>query len=75
MISPGIKVISELTLLGAPMTENSIRTVLEKKKIQLKILFQRLTELDNNHIAFHILRNCSSFLFEFNDLFGASTPL
>lgn len=59
-VSPGILVVNELTLLGAPISENSFATVFNKKLRQLKLLFDRLEELDNYHISYYILKNCCS---------------
>lgn len=59
-ISPGIIVVNELTLLGAPITENAFINVFNKKLRQLRLLFERLTDLDNYQIAYYLLKNCLS---------------
>lgn len=40
--------------------DNASRKVFRKKLNELKLLFQRLDELDNYHIAFYVLKNCFS---------------
>lgn len=57
-ISPGICIINEFTLLGTSITDNAFDKVFNKKLSELKLLFERLRELDNYHIAFYILKNC-----------------
>lgn len=57
-LSPGIKVITEdLELLGAPLTKLSTKKILSKKKSQLSILLERLSDL-NHLIAYYILKHC-----------------
>lgn len=56
--SPGICIVNEFTLLGAPISDNAIGSVFTKKLSELKLLFERLLELENYHIAFFILKNC-----------------
>lgn len=52
---PGIKVISELTLLlGAPITQNA---VFHKKIVEMELLISRLDIL-NKHVAYFILKHC-----------------
>ena len=55
----GIKVVnsSELTLLGAPICIDGIDPVLESKTEKLKLMSQRLQEIEN-HEALFLLRNC-----------------
>lgn len=57
-LSPGIIIVNELTLLGAPITENAFANVFTKKIRQLKLLFDRLVDLDNYQIAYYMLKNC-----------------
>lgn len=57
-LSPGIIIVNELTLLGAPITDNAFVKVFKKKLDQLQFLFGRLTSLDNYQIAYYLLRNC-----------------
>lgn len=52
--------VNELTLLGAPISDNASKKVFKKKLNELRLLFERLDELDNYHIAFYILKNCYS---------------
>ena len=59
-ISPGIIIINELNFLGIPITENAFANTFNKKLDELKLLFERLTQLDNYHIAYYILKNCFS---------------
>lgn len=59
-LSPGICVVNELTLLGTPISDNASKKVFEKNLKELKLLFQRLDEQDNYHIALYILKNCYS---------------
>lgn len=44
--------------MGTPITDNAFENVFTKKLSELKLLFERLLELDNYHIAFYILKNC-----------------
>jgi len=44
--------------LGAPISDNAIDGIFSEKRNQLQLLFDRLIELDNHHIAFYILKNC-----------------
>ena len=57
-IMNGIKIIqkSDLTLLGAPIFVEGIKPVLESKIKKLKLMSERLKEIDN-HDAFFLLRN------------------
>lgn len=58
VLSPGIKVLdSEIELLGTALFPSSTAKILEKKLIQMKTMFERLTEL-NHHIAFYLLKHC-----------------
>lgn len=57
-VSPGIIIVNELTLLGAPITDNAFVKVFKEKLRHLKLLFGRLTSLDNYQIAYYLLRNC-----------------
>lgn len=57
-LSPGICIVNELTLLGAPISDNAFETIFNKKLNEMKLLFGRLAELDSYHIAFYILKNC-----------------
>lgn len=57
-ISPGIKVVERLSLLGAPITEEACDGIFNKKLGHVKLLCNRLTELENYHIAFFLLKNC-----------------
>lgn len=50
--SPGIIIVNDLTLLGALITFHSFDLVLKKKFEELKLFFNRLTELDNFHIVY-----------------------
>lgn len=59
-IATGIKVVLELTLLGAPISDNAFEDVSNKKWNEMQVLFERLLALDNNHIAFYLLKNCFS---------------
>lgn len=61
-ISLGIIVVNELTLLGAPITDSAFVGVFNKKLRQLRLLFERLIDLDNCHIAYYMLKNCLSVL-------------
>lgn len=51
-LSPGICVVSDLTLLGTSITDSAFGKVFKDKLSELKLLFGRLQELDNYHIAF-----------------------
>lgn len=57
-LSPGICIVNEFTLLGTSITDNAFDQVFNKKLCELKLLFERLRELDNYHIAFYIIKNC-----------------
>lgn len=57
-LSPGICIVNEFTLLGTSITDNAFDKVFKKKLTELKLLFERLVDLDNFHIAFYILKNC-----------------
>lgn len=57
-LSPGICVVNEFELLGSPITDNAFEGVFRKKLDEMKLLFDRLLELENYHIAFFVLKNC-----------------
>lgn len=53
-----IKIKKELTLLGAPISLNSLESLLFKKLDTLSILFQRIQELKSLHVGYFLLRYC-----------------
>ncbi|KAG5894912.1 hypothetical protein JTB14_008873 [Gonioctena quinquepunctata] len=58
-LAPGIKFLekSDCSLLGAPLSKNSLSGHIRNKKDSLQLLFTRLNELPT-HISFFLLRNC-----------------
>lgn len=58
-VTDGIKLVEkkDLTLLGAPIFPEAIDDVLEAKLENLKLMSQRLKQIDN-HQALFLLRNC-----------------
>lgn len=56
--SPGIQVItSDLTLLGAPLTDSACEIVYNKKLEEFRTMCSRLLHL-NHHIAYFMLKHC-----------------
>ena len=60
-LCPGIKILdnSNFTLLGAPVFPEAIESTLRKKTNDLKLMVNRLSELDA-HDALYLLRNVFS---------------
>lgn len=57
-VSPGIQVISsDLSLLGAPLTDSACESILNKKFEELRTMFDRLPSL-NHQIAYFVLKHC-----------------
>lgn len=48
---------TDIELLGAALFPSSTSQILEKKLQQMKIMFERLSDL-NHHVAFHLLHHC-----------------
>ncbi|KAF2880869.1 hypothetical protein ILUMI_25303 [Ignelater luminosus] len=58
-LSPGIKVLQDITLLGTPLNVQSTAKLLNQKHDEMRLLFSRL-KLLQSHIAYFLLRNCFS---------------
>lgn len=56
-ISPGIRVIENFSLLGAPVTDGSFDPILIEKLEELKLLLSRVKDL-SNHISYFLIKNC-----------------
>lgn len=56
-IMPGIRLVEDLTLLGAPIVLSAGEIVLQEKEKELELFFNRLPDL-NQHVAYFLLKHC-----------------
>lgn len=56
-VSPGIKIVDDLELLGAPISKGSGENLIIKKHSNLKVMLERMGQL-NCHTAYHLLKTC-----------------